>query len=342
MATIKQVAEMAGVSVGTVSHVITGTVPVSGALRATVEAAIRKLDYHPNHVARSLKTAKTRTLGIMVPDLTIPFYPQMIRGAEKAARKKGYSLVAVNSDDSVERQKDLLSLLRSQRIEGLLLVVASGLTPTDQIARMMDAGIPVVCLDRVPEKIAIDSVSVEDGSAAELGVAHLIEAGYRRIAILTGPPALKNERRRLAGYKRALEAGGLTYVDNLIWSSQLRADDAAAVFEEKIREMKTPPEAIFTTNGPIGLGVLRALKRLRLRTPEDIGFVTFDELTVDDLFTPAITTVVQPAEEIGAKATELLLEQIETTAHSPKRVNVRLPASLKIRDSSRPLTRKHT
>src|SRR5690349_24428501 len=121
MPTIKEVADLAGVSVGTVSHVITGSVRVSDPLRLKVEAAIRDLDYHPNHVARSLKTSKTRTLGIIVPDMTISFFPQVIRGAESAARARNYSLIAVNSDESGARQKELLSLFRSQRVEGILL-----------------------------------------------------------------------------------------------------------------------------------------------------------------------------------------------------------------------------
>src|SRR5438034_7312732 len=118
MPSSKKVAEVAGVSVGTVSHVITGSVNVSEPLRIKVQEAIRELDYHPNHVARSLKTSKTRTLGIIVPDMSIPYFPKVIRGAESAALARGYSLFAVNSDDNADRQRDLLSLLRSQRVEG--------------------------------------------------------------------------------------------------------------------------------------------------------------------------------------------------------------------------------
>src|SRR5437667_11135138 len=128
MPTIREVADLAGVAVGTVSHVITGSVPVSEELTRKVQDAIRKLDYHPNHIARSLKTNKTRTLGIIVPDMTIPYFPKVIRGAETAAVARGYSLIAVNSADDGERQKHLLSLLRSQRVEGILLAVAAGPT----------------------------------------------------------------------------------------------------------------------------------------------------------------------------------------------------------------------
>src|SRR5580765_2726099 len=170
MPSIKKVAEVAGVSVGTVSHVITGSVPVSEPLRLKVQAAIKELNYHPNHVARSLKTSKTRTLGIVVPDLTIPFFPQVIRGAETSTRQHGYSLIAVNSDDDCERQRDLLSLLRSQRVEGILLVVAAAPTPLSQISRIIEAGIPVVCVDRVPDRVPVDSVSVEDLDAAQMAV----------------------------------------------------------------------------------------------------------------------------------------------------------------------------
>jgi DNA-binding LacI/PurR family transcriptional regulator len=335
LATIKEVADLAGVSVGTVSHVITGSVPVSEPLRLKVQAAIHDLDYHPNHVARSLKTSKTRTLGIIVPDLTISFYPQLIRGAESFARRGGYSVIAVNSDDSTDRQKELLSLLRSQRVEGILLVVASGVTPVTQIAKMMDAGISVVCLDRIPDKIPVDSVSVDDAQAAELGVSHLLTMGYRKIAVFTGPMTLKNERRRLLGYRQALQRAGIPFDEKLVWRGNLRPEHAAEFCRERMRDSQLRPDAIFATNGPTGLGVLRGLRDCGMKTPEDIGFVTFDELTVDDLFTPAISTVIQPAFEIGSRASEILLQRIGKEIEGSTLINIRLPATLRVRDSSR-------
>src|SRR3954470_9188629 len=227
MPTIKQVADLAGVAVGTVSHVITGSVPVSEPLRLKVQAAIRELDYHPNHVARSLKTSKTRTLGIIVPDMTIPYFPKVIRGAEAAARARGYSLIAVNSDDNGDRQRDLLSLLRSQRVDGILLVIAAAPTPLTQITRMVEAGVRLVCLDRIPDRVPVDCVSVEDTEAAEMGVDHLLAQSHRRIAIVTGPLTLKNERQRLLGYKLAMERAGLPIEDDLVWFGNLRPEDVA-------------------------------------------------------------------------------------------------------------------
>src|SRR5262249_36543975 len=162
-----------------------------------------------------LKTSKTRTLGIIVPDMTIPFFPRVIRGAEEAARARGYALIAVNSGDDCERQKELLSLLRSQRVEGILLVVSSAPMPQSQIARILEAGIPMVCVDRIPDKLRMDSVCVENLDAARLGTEHLIAIGNRRIAAVTGPLILKNEARRLEGYKQALESAGVTLDEQL-------------------------------------------------------------------------------------------------------------------------------
>lgn len=335
MSTIKEVAELAGVSVGTVSHVITGSIPVTEPLRRKVQAAIKKLDYHPNHIARSLKTSKTRTLGIIVPDLTISFFPQVIRGAEAAARARNYTLIAVNSDDHAERQKELLSLLRSQRVEGILLVVAAEPTSTGQISQMIEAGIPVVYLDRIPDREEVDSVSGEDLRAAEMAVEHLLASGHRRIAIATGPQTLRNEQRRLLGYQQALARAGVAAEDGLIWEGNFRPEDVAAICVARLRDGARRPEAILSTNGPTGLGVLRAFRDCGLRTPQDIAFVTFDELTMDELFTPSITTVVQPAYEIGFRAAQILLERIENANAQSASFTVRLPATLRVRDSSR-------
>jgi DNA-binding LacI/PurR family transcriptional regulator len=339
--TIKEVAQLAGVSVGTVSHVITGSVPVTEPLRKKVQAAIKRLNYHPNHIARSLKTSRTRTLGIIVPHLTISFFPQVIRGAEMAARQRNYTLIAVNSDDHVDRQKELLSLMRSQRVEGILLVVAEApAAPSSggQISQIIESGIPVVYLDRIPDREEVDSVAGEDLKAAEMAVEHLISEGYRRIAIATGPHTLRNEQRRFLGYRQALLRAGLPFHNELVWEGNFRSDDIAALCIAGMRDPTLRPEAILSTNGPTGLGVLRAFRECGLKTPDDIAFVTFDELTVDELFTPSITTVVQPAYEIGFRAAQILLARIDNSASGAAQdtsFTVRLPATLRIRDSSR-------
>jgi len=178
----------------------------------------------------------------------------VIRGAETAARLQNYTLIAVNSDDHAERQKELLSLLRSQRVEGILLVVASDAGVVGQISQIIEAGIPVVYLDRIPDREEVDSVSGEDLKAAEMAVDHLIASGYKRIAIATGPHTLRNEQRRFLGYQQALTRAGLAFTDDLIWEGNFRPEDVAAMCIPRLRDKKTRPDAILSTNGPTGLG----------------------------------------------------------------------------------------
>ncbi len=197
-----------------------------------------------------------------------------------AARERGYSLIAVNSTDDPERQQELLSLLRSQRVEGILLIAAAAPTPPTQMLRVIDSGIPIVCVDRIPDRVAVDSVSVDDVSASEMGAGHLISMGYRRIAIVTGPVSLKNERHRLLGYNSALSALESHLEKRLVWHGNLRTEDVAQMCREQLDDAAGPrPDALFCTNGPTALGALQALRDRGLNTPRDIGYVTFDELS---------------------------------------------------------------
>ena len=332
MSTIKEVAKVAGVSVGTVSHFLGGTVPVSDELRRRISKAIETLDYHPNHIARSLKTAKTRTIGIVVPDFGIPFFTKVIRSAEQAARRQGYSLVAVSSDDDTDRQHELLLLLRSQRVEGILLVTASGQGSGLQIGKIVNSGIPVVCLDRLPDNIEVDSVCVEDRAAAELGVGHLISMGHRNIALITGPLTLRNERERLQGYRRAMQKAGLKIASSLIWEASFQQERIVDVCKRAVLPASNRPTALFCTNAVIGLAALKTIAACNLSTRNDIAFATFDELVEHDIFHPSITSVIQPAQQIGSCAAEMLISRIKSPPEGPK--HVRLPATLKIGESS--------
>ena len=272
--------------------------------------------------------------------MTIPFFPRIIRGAESAARQRNYSLVAVNSDESGRREKELLSLLRSQRVEGILLVPGATSDRLDQISRVIDSGIPIVCVDRLPGKLAIDSVAVENAAAAEMGVSHLIETGHRPIGIVTGPLVLRNEEERLQGYQQALRKAGLPLDQELVWEGNFHPEEVAMMCRDRLAGCSSRPSALFATNAPAGLGVLRALRDCGLETPRDIGLVSFDELTIHELFSPAVTTVVQPAHEIGVRAAEILLNRIEEgwSRHQTP-ITVRLPATLQIRESSRLIER---
>jgi DNA-binding LacI/PurR family transcriptional regulator len=334
MATQKELAKLAGVSAGTVSNVISGSVRVSERYREKVLSAVRALNYQPNLIARSLKTNRTRTLGIVVPDITIPFFPKIVRGAESAARERGYFLVVLDSEHNHAREVDMMTLLRSQRVEGILLVAAGGRNGTIENPISPASGPPVVYLDRLPEGIVVDSVSVDDRTAAEMGVSHLLSRGHKKIAIVTGPLTLKNEQERLRGYRQALTKSGLPVRESLIWAGSFDPDEVARICHKGLLKPTDRPSALFATNGVTGLEALRSIYAAGLKTPRDIAFVSFDELTTDDFFRPSITCVLQPTFDIGYRAVEVLLNRIENGRVEHRPYKIRLPATLVVRESS--------
>ncbi len=333
MATIKEVAREAGVSVGTVSNVLSGTVPVSADLRARVESAIRRLDYHPDFVARSLKARQTKTLGMVISDITNPFFPQMVRGAEDAALPRGYFLITLNTDDQAERETQVLSLLRSRRVDGILLVVAPPHGRVEQIRKAVDAGVPVVFADRVPPQLAVDHVAVNNVKGAQVCIRHLIKQGHRRIAIVTGLLGLQTARDRLEGYKAALSEAGIEPSADLILEGDYR-EQSGYLLGKELMLRHTRPTAIFISNAMMTLGVVRAVEETGFRCPEDVAIATFDDLREFEVFQPHLTAVAQPSYQLGWRAAEILMDRIEGRIKSKKNVSIILEPELKVREST--------
>jgi DNA-binding LacI/PurR family transcriptional regulator len=335
MPTQKELAKLAGVSAGTVSNVISGTKKVSDSARQKVLDAIRTLDYRPNLIARSLKTNRTNTLGIVIPEITVPFFPKLIRGAESAARERGYFLIVVDSDADQTLELELISLLRSQRVDGILLVSAAGEWRLDVDANPKRLQPPIVCLDRLPEGLDVDSVSVDGRAAAEMGVAHLLSMGHKEIAIVTGPLSLRHEQERLGGYSKALQAHGIKLRKSMIWASTFEGGAIEIACQKGLLQSTEKPTALFTTNGVVALEVLRSIYALGMSAPEDIAFATLDEIAAADFFQPAITAVIQPTFDMGYRAVEVLLDRIAQQGESTEpRKNIFLPSTLRVRASS--------
>lgn len=333
MATIKEVAKKARVSVGTVSNVLSGSVPVSHGLKTRVLAAIQALDYHPDHVARSLKTKATKTLGMVISDITNPFFPQMVRGAEDAAWKRGFLLITFNTDDRIERERQVLTVLRARRADGLLIVHAGDSADVSHIQASLNAGIEVVCVDRIPTGIDVDTVSVNNTDGARDAVAHLIEVGHRRIGILIGPPALDISRQRLRGYELALEASGIPVDPRLILRGDFREESGRQLTLEMLSKPGRP-SALFAGNAMMAVGALRAIAEVGLECPDDIALATFDEIPFSNVLRPQVTGVAQPVYQMGYQAAELLIDKLEHPEKHPRPVHIVLEAELRIRESS--------
>jgi LacI family transcriptional regulator len=334
MATVKEVAARAEVSVGTVSNVLSGAARVSRARRERVLAAIRELGYQPNHIARSLKLRQTMTLGMIVSDITNPFFSQLVRGAEEAALEANYLLLTFNTDDRVDREKQVLAVLRARRVDGILLVVAPA--PNSDYAHVnetIEMRTPVVCLDRVPPGIKVDSVTVDNVAAARRCVQHLLERGHRRIGIITGSPLLETARQRLQGYRKALAEAGIPFDAGLVRQGDFRARSGYQLGRELLASTRRPT-AVFVSNGLMAIGVLKAVEELGLQCPRDVAIATFDDMPWAEGFRPHLTTVAQPAYEMGYRGAKLLMQRIASRETAAPPVKIRLHAELKIAEST--------
>jgi LacI family transcriptional regulator len=332
MPTIIEVAERARVSIATVSNVIRGTRRVSPALEERVRAAIRDLDYYPNEIARSLKVKQTRMLGMIIPDITNPFFPEIIRGAEDTAFERGYFLVAANTDEQIGRERRIISALRSYRVGGILLASAPG-KDISHIRSTMQAGISIVCLDRAVSGVKTDAVLLDNVRGGRECVRHLIQRGHSRIAIITGSLTLQTGRERLRGYEDALNEAGIKLDRRLIFEGDFR-DESGYRLGKELLSRRVRPSAIFVCNGVMTLGVLKAFEEMGVQCPDDIALATFDDLVLDRSFHPHLTAVVQPSYEIGSRAATILMDRIEGKLTNDPFV-VRIVPTLIIRESTR-------
>jgi len=333
MSTIIEVAKRASVSIATVSNVIRGTKRVSPKLKERVQNAIRDLDYSPNAIARGLKAQQTRMLGLVLPDITNPFFPGIIRGAEDTAFDRDYFLVTTNTDEQIGRERRLLGALRSYRADGILLAPAPG-SDFGHIRRTIASGLSVVFLDRQVMGVKTDAVLLDNVRGARECVRHLLQLGHRRIAIITGPLTLQNARERLQGYEEALRESDIEIDQVLIYQGDYRMESGHRLTIELLKG-RAKATAIFVSNGVMTVGVLNAFEELSVECPRDISLATFDDLTLDQSSHPHLTAVVQPSYEMGARAATLLMDRIEGKLVGDP-VVVRVVPTLVIRESTRP------
>ncbi|HEY1946997.1 MAG TPA: LacI family DNA-binding transcriptional regulator [Bryobacteraceae bacterium] len=332
MATIKEIAARANVSIGTVSNTVSGKRHVSAPLKDRVLAAIRELDYHPNHVARSLKVKQTNMLGMVIPDITNPFFPEVMRGAEDASRERKYLLVTANTDERMEREQNVVSALRSHRVDGFLIAAAPGGDTMDHLQNVAKMGTPVVFLDRAAPGLGLDSVTIDNVKGAQDCVRHLIRLGHRDIAIITGSLKLETGRARLKGYEVALKEAGLKVRRSFILEGDFR-EEAGYRLAKDILLRQHRPTALFVCNGVMTLGVLQALDEIGVRCPQDVALATFDDLPFTRAFHPRLTCVAQPTYELGYKGATLLIDRIEGKLPGGP-VELQLPSELRIREST--------
>jgi LacI family transcriptional regulator len=330
---MRQIAERAQVSIGTVSHVINETATVRPQLRERVLEAIRSLGYQPSALARGLRQNRTNMLGMVIPDITNPFFPGVVRGVEDVAYKRSFRVILCNADNDPAKEASYVRELRSYRIAGLLIIPAAGADIAGHLRAYASASVPVVCIDRVPDGWKGDSVLVANAEGAYLATQHLIQTGHRRLAAISGPRKLTNASERLKGFTRALSEAGLQIEPEFIQEGEF---DTASGYRAALRllRMLPRPTAIFACNDLIAFGVLQAARELKLRCPEDVSIVGFDSLEFTKFTDPSLTSVYQPGYQLGATAARLLLQRVDGMRSAPKKVI--LPTELQKRNSVGP------
>lgn len=299
--------------------------------RRRVEAAVAELGYMPNHVAQSLKSRRTRTIGMVISDLTNPFFPEMVRGAEDAALERGYLLSTFNTDDRPEREQQIFSLISSRRFDGLLVVTALRRGSHPHLEDALRSGLSVVCLDRLPRGLAVDSVTVDNVAGVEMAMEHLIAQGFRRIAYIGGGAEMYIAPQRLAGYRKAMKRARLSPIE---FVGDFRRESGREIGRQ-ILAQKRRPEAVFTANILMAAGFLEAVSDAGLHVPRDIALATFDRISFLQGFHPQLTCVEQPNYRMGFEGARLLIERLEGARRSNKPVHLVLPCNLVVGESTR-------
>jgi LacI family transcriptional regulator len=333
MHTLRDVARLAGVSVATASKVLNKKGSVRPKLVQRVLRASEDLDYHPDHVARSLKTRQTNTIGIVIPDVTNPFFTAVIRGVESEARLQGYSLIFCDSNEDPSLERTNLEMLFSRRVDGVLLAPTEPNAAQDHLSRRR---FPLVFFDRISPSFSGFAVVTDNLGAAYDATRHLIGLGHERIAIITGQLNLSNGLDRLEGFRKALQQAGLPLREEYLQRGdfQLESGHSCAL---KLLQLTVPPTAIFCCNNQMTLGLMRALSEFGVACPGRVSVLGFDDFDWAANFSPRLTTVAQPTLEMGKQAVQMLLRNIKSfkePVNSDEKKVVMLRAELRVRDST--------
>ncbi|MGJ7570644.1 LacI family DNA-binding transcriptional regulator [Variovorax sp. RB2P76] len=317
MATIKDVALQAEVSVTTVSHVVNDTRHVSAKVRERVELAIRELGYVPNAMARSLKSNTTSTLGMLIPNSSNPYFAEIVRIVEDRCFAAGYTLVLCNTDDEPQRQSVYLKVLAERRIDGLIVVSTGAGTGTDDSAslakQLHGLRVPTVLVDREIDDPACDLVETAHMQGGLLAVRHLLSLGHKRIACIGGPVGVMPSEQRVEGWRMALAESGATPdiadAGALLWRGGFTSQGGYEAMHAILRTERKP-SAVFVCNDLMAIGALRAAHESGVRVPDELSIVGFDDIELSAYMSPPLTTVAQPKERIGALAVDMLLERV--------------------------------
>ncbi|WP_198147901.1 LacI family DNA-binding transcriptional regulator [Microbacterium sp. XT11] len=327
---VRDVAAAAGVSVGTVSNVLNRPERVSARTVARVQRAIQELGFVRNDAARQLRAGRSRSIGLIVPDIGNPFFAEVARGAEDRAADAGMTVLLGNSDEREDRQEAHLELFREQRVNGVLLTPAS--EALDGVRRFAAGGMPVVLVDREAEDEVFPSVSVDDVEGGRLAAAHLLAAGRRRLAYVCGPRSVRQVADRLEGARAAMAEHPTATLEVIEQTALTVLQGRAAGAGIARRPAGERPDAVFAANDLLAVGLLQAFRGgTGIRVPDDIAMVGYDDIDFASAMVVSLSSVHQPARLLGWTGVDLLLKELDGVEHERR---VRFRPELVARESS--------
>jgi len=308
--TIKDIAKMAEVSTATVSMVLNNKGEhISVQTKERILQIAREYNYVPNTMARSLVTKQTKTIGLVIPDIANPFFPEIARGAEDKANEAGYSIIFCNTDDDIEKERRYIDMLSEKMVDGIIFTASSD--RNYWLDKLHKQSIPIILLDRdIPLDGRVGRIVVNNQQGTYEGTKYLIEKGYRNIAFINGNIANETAKNRLAGFKSALQDHGLEIKNKTILEGSFKREwgYGAATW---LLNQKIDFDAVVCGNDLIAIGAIKALKDAGKKIPQDVAVLGFDDIYMAKLVEPELSTISQPKYEMGYKASELLINMIE-------------------------------
>jgi DNA-binding LacI/PurR family transcriptional regulator len=330
--TLIDIAKIAGVSPSTVSRALRNHPDINLKTIERIKKIAEKYNFSPNPIAQGLKNNTTRTIGVIVPEITHDFFSTAISGIEKVVYNSGYTLILCQSNEEYEREVINIDMLLNHRVAGIIVSISENTKNGDHFKRVIERKTPLVFFDRVYDEINTTKVIIDDRKGAVDAVSFLIQKGYKKIAHFAGPKNLSNSSQRYQGYCEALKKNKVKINKDFVFYGGMNEDDGY-VSMEKVLNMKNRPDAIFAVNDPVAIGAFQKITEAGLKIPKDIALIGFSNNKIMSLVKPALTTVEQPSFEMGKKSAELIISRIEN-GKGAKNETIVLDTRLIIRDSA--------
>ncbi|NLP57843.1 LacI family DNA-binding transcriptional regulator [Lutibacter sp. B1] len=309
--TLKEIAQELGISITTVSKALKNYTDVSPKTRKAVLKLAHKLDYKPNSFAVNLRTQESKTIGLIIPEIVHHFFSSIVNAIIEKAEKKGYLVITLQSNESLELEKKQIDLLLDKRVDGILISLSNNTKTIEHLQKVIDHNVPLVLFDKITKLLNCSKVVIDDRKAAYDATCHLINSGCKKIAHIRGPLNPQNAIDRFLGYKKALEDNKITFDKSLIYTCEKVTFEEGYGFAKQIHTEQKDVDGVFAVTDPVAIGVIAYFNEVGIKIPQQISIIGFSNWFMSSVISPSLSTIDQPGFEMGKSALKLLLKEIK-------------------------------